>query len=1206
MASEYLKGVTLWSGFFIREFLLTVFLVQLCAGQALAASAITSDGSIGTRVTQGGTFFDITGGSRRGANLFHSFGLFSVGEGDTANFLNESGLATSNIIGRVTGRQTSNIFGTIKTTNFGKAGLFLINPAGWLFGPTASLNVGGSFHVSTADYLKFADGAKFHADLSKQSALTSAPVSAFGFLSQSPAGIAVQGSFLQVPEGETLSLVGGNLSIGDPVFGAFLDAQAGKIQLASVASPGEVPTNVQDMNAADFQRLGEIDLTSSFLSASGNGGGTVAIRGGRFIVDSTTIFVNNFGEIEGSGLGVDINIAGDATISNSSITTDSFDTGRAKDLQIRADTLQVDNSVIRSASFSSGNGGNISLSAENLALTNATQIGSSTFSSGNAGNVLIEAGNLSLTNGAQIDTSTTFASGHAGNILVETGNLIVDRATINSDTFGPGNGGSITILASDTITVGGFPTGIFARAAATGDAGDIVLEAKNVRVIDGGQISSETFNSGNGGGLKVVATDTISLDGLFSSINAAAQSGSTGSAGDIIVEAKNVIVRDDAYISGSTFGPGKGGTVRVTAQETVNLNGPGIFQTGIFTDSHSDGKGGDIRLKAPRVTVDASLVRTGSVGKGQAGSISVEADSLLVQNGSLFSSAAFGKDFGAGSGGSISLNASESVSFSGASSISSGSEGPGNAGTVNIQSPLVRLSGEGIIEANANGAGNGGDIRIAASQLAILDGFSLTTRTTGTGMAGGGGNIDLNVTDLVIISGGSGNRPSSMNTGTLGDGNAGNIFITSSADPLKHAPFVLLDGGIIGANSADSEHLNNQGNSGDISFNVANLTLQNGGRIFAGTTGKTTAGVGGRVTIEASQGVFIGASSAISNGVLGSGAAKPITIRAPILVVSGPSGLIESISTGSGAGGIIDLEVGSLQLRDGGAIVSGSTREGSGGTINVKANNLLISGNGVLLTDSSGAGPGAGPAGNINILAKDIKLMQGAQISAESEGAGNTGNINIIARNTFRSVGSSITTEAETSDGGNIKLSVGSLVELVDSQITATVKSGFGGGGNISIDPTFVVLSNSQIIANAFGGPGGNIDIVADVFLKSPDSIVSASSALGLPGTVDIQAAITDLSGSLAPLPEAVLQATSLLQQSCAARFGDGKVSSLVAGGREGLPFEPGTLMRSPLYRIEAHTPPTTSQKSIEPYFPNFPSMLALVNPLLPSTLGCK
>src|SRR5215813_1714563 len=267
-ASKTLSKVSL----LIREFLVVVLLLHLSVSQALSVSAITSDGTLGTTVDQGGTTYNITGGTRNGGNLFHSLGLFSVGVGDTANFLNNTGLATTNILGPIT------------TTNFGSANLFLINPAGWIFGPTASLNVGGSFHVSTADYLKFTDGAKFHADLSKQSVLTSAPVSAFGFLSQNPAKISVQESVLEVADGKTLSLVGGDIDVSGGPLG-FFAASGGQINLASVASPGEVPVNVQDLNMSTFNQLGQINLRDLALAdASGNGGGTVVIRGRKLVV----------------------------------------------------------------------------------------------------------------------------------------------------------------------------------------------------------------------------------------------------------------------------------------------------------------------------------------------------------------------------------------------------------------------------------------------------------------------------------------------------------------------------------------------------------------------------------------------------------------------------------------------------------------------------------------------------------------------------------------------------------------------------------------------------------------------------------------------------------------------------------------------------------------------------------------------------------
>ena len=126
----------------------------------------------------------------------------------------------------------------------------------------------------------------------------------------------------------------------------------------------------------------------------------------------------------------------------------------------------------------------------------------------------------------------------------------------------------------------------------------------------------------------------------------------------------------------------------------------------------------------------------------------------------------------------------------------------------------------------------------------------------------------------------------------------------------------------------------------------------------------------------------------------------------------------------------------------------------------------------------------------------------------------------------------SVSTRAVTSDGGNITLNAPRMIQLTDSQITTSVESGVGGGGNINIDPQALILNNSRILANAFGGPGGNINITADVFLVNsggmfPTSlagIVDASSALSTPGTVNIEATFTNVTGSFCPI---TLNATS-------------------------------------------------------------------------------
>jgi hypothetical protein len=167
----------------------------------------------------------------------------------------------------------------------------------------------------------------------------------------------------------------------------------------------------------------------------------------------------------------------------------------------------------------------------------------------------------------------------------------------------------------------------------------------------------------------------------------------------------------------------------------------------------------------------------------------------------------------------------------------------------------------------------------------------------------------------------------------------------------------------------------------------------------------------------------------------------------------------------------------------------------------------------------------------------------------------------------------SISTDSLQADGGNITIgSTGSLLHLIDSQITTSVRSGVGGGGNITLGTSghplqFIVLDQGGIHADAFGGPGGNINIFADVMLSSTpiDTAVTASSALSAPGTVNITAVVTDLSEGLATLSTEVLAVAALLRASCAARLAEGKTSSLVVAGREGVPLEPGGLVPSGL-----------------------------------------
>src|ERR671923_742537 len=226
---------------------------------ALTKAEVTLDGTLGPAGSLAGPNFMIPDnvGQTVGTNLFHSFGLFNINTGESATFTGPA--AIDNVISRVTGGSPSFIDGLL-SSKIESANLWFINPAGVLFGQHASLDIQGSFHVSTADYLKLGDGGRFEATNPESSVLTVAPPEAFGFLGErQPAGIAVQGSRLQVPAGETLSVVGGDIRIAD----GSLYAPGGRIDMVSVASPGEVLPHAPGLGVASFARLGRIEVSHS-------------------------------------------------------------------------------------------------------------------------------------------------------------------------------------------------------------------------------------------------------------------------------------------------------------------------------------------------------------------------------------------------------------------------------------------------------------------------------------------------------------------------------------------------------------------------------------------------------------------------------------------------------------------------------------------------------------------------------------------------------------------------------------------------------------------------------------------------------------------------------------------------------------------------------------------------------------------------------
>jgi large exoprotein involved in heme utilization and adhesion len=514
-------------------------------------------------------------------------------------------------------------------------------------------------------------------------------------------------------------------------------------------------------------------------------------------------------------------------------------------------------------------------------------------------------------------------------------------------------------------------------------------------------------------------------------------------------------------------------------------------------------------------------------------------------------------------GGNITIRASEFASISSGSSdnymqsyISSSTFGNGDGGTVSVSTPTLIIDEHAGIFAvaymgfdwfgNVVGGGRAGDI--------FIDVGSLTITSAGIGCVAGGmttghaGNITITATESVSIDDGA------IRSSTFGAGDGGTISIST--------PVLTADSSVIRAIAGEYA----SGNAGEILLEVGSLALSNGAQITTSTDG---AGSGGDVTVTATDSISISGhsieSSAMYHSVIisstyGDGNGGTISISTPSLTID-DGALASETGLGAGSGGDIFVEVGDLTISNGGLISTMSFGVGNAGDISITASDTFHSNNSTVATAAE-----QGEGGDINITTREMQLLNGTIVSAESSGAGNAGNIYLAATDSFLMRDSAVVTQAIQADGGNIKVSAEDMVYLIDSEITASVGGGPETvGGNVSIDPEYVILKNSKIIANAYEGMGGNIQIITDVFIADSDSVVDASSQLGIDGIVDIRAGTKVVSQSLKPLSEKYKSAVALLREPCTARAAGGKYSSFVISGRDALPIEPGGLLPSPI-----------------------------------------
>ncbi|MEO1671869.1 MAG: filamentous hemagglutinin N-terminal domain-containing protein, partial [Cyanobacteria bacterium J06631_2] len=306
----------------------------------IAQAQVTSDNTVGTQVNNNGGVSEITGGETRGENLFHSFQDFSVQKNTEAFFNNSNDIG--NIFSRVTGGNISNIDGVISAN--GSANLFLVNPAGIIFGENASLNLGGSFYGSTADSILFETGEFSATDLDNPPLLTvNAPIG-FNFR-DNPGDIASNGAILVVNPGETFSLLGGNLSFD----GGIIGGSGSNVRLGGLTEAGTIGLS-DDVSLSFPEAVARGDVSfanSAIVFVTGDEGGSIDIDAKNLSLTAESNFF--------AGIGVDL----------------GFANAQAGDVAIDlTENLVVDNSNIVNANFGTGNTGDVRINARNVFFTN--------------------------------------------------------------------------------------------------------------------------------------------------------------------------------------------------------------------------------------------------------------------------------------------------------------------------------------------------------------------------------------------------------------------------------------------------------------------------------------------------------------------------------------------------------------------------------------------------------------------------------------------------------------------------------------------------------------------------------------------------------------------------------------------------------------------------------------------------------------------
>ncbi|WP_244917922.1 two-partner secretion domain-containing protein [Nostoc linckia] len=1032
-----------------------------------ASAQVTPDETLGTQVIDiGRNSFIFNGTTVGNTNLFHSFSSFSIPNGGAAIFFNDSSII--NILARVTGGLPSNIQGVINTQ--GTANLFLLNPNGIIFGENARLNVGGSFVATTANAIQFPGGAEFSltSPVTPNNELLSINPTAFLFnqiANQGANSIENYSTFLLVPDNKSLILLGGNVTPTPESTGQILmdagriGAFGGRVEIGGLNAPGSVGINVNGDNLSlsfpqDIARTDITLINNAAAVAFGGGGGDVVVNANNLsLVNSSSLnagILPNQGNPDTKSGDISINATGIVTVAQgSNLGNISSGIGNSGDINIVAQSLQLINGSTINASATQGNSGTINIEVDNTVF-------------------------LSGINDEFVNSSIL-----AGGINIQAQNLLLaDNAVISTTNFLTNTSGDINITTTDSINLNNFSS-IFTANLGGNKAGNLSITTNDLNLENNSQISSGAFGrfgSGNGGNINITARN-ISIDN--SDISASAFSfpeviSNVGNGGNIKIVTERITLTNLGAIASNSGAPepgetiGFGGDINITATDLIEIDTKGAKDriTGINTRTLSSSSAGNITLNTKNLIVrDGGIITTEAANNlgGDAGNIIINAsDSIELISSNINSPSAiftgveaFDNDvIAVGDGGKLTIN-TKFLQLTNAF-ISSGTFGKGNAGNISIFSNEQVIVDNGVINSRvgSRGVGDAGEINIQTQRLTLVNGGAIDSaifRAVGDlpGGQGRGGNIRINATNAVSISGTDANGISSSistetQTGAFGQG--GDIIINTD-------DFRITDKGII------SSITQNSSNAGNVTVNARVAEILNGGFVVTGTDGS---GKAGDITINARDKITIATNTNLDR------------------------------STG---------------------LFAGTISRGDGGTISLFTTDFnlsAINSNFPTPVTISTLSQGEGIAGNINIIATNNYAANNGLVTARSEQSGG-GNINISSKNIRLRNNSDIRTDLSTGQrsGGNIFLSADTIIALEDSDILAFASEGQGGDIIFSTRALFsdALYNPTQTLADSNSLQSLNNNNRSDINATG----VISGDIIGVPDITFIENSLTEL-----------------------------------------------------------------------------------------------